>query len=69
MELVEVLGVVVDHPELKFLYIRSRGPQNPKSDKFYHFHNEYGHDTNNCYHLKDEIEMIIQFGHLKEFIY
>ncbi|KAL8534710.1 hypothetical protein ACS0TY_010663 [Phlomoides rotata] len=46
-----------------------RGPVRPKSDKFCHFHNEYGHDTNNCFHLRDEIERMIQASHLKEFIY
>ncbi|KAL8548761.1 hypothetical protein ACS0TY_007865 [Phlomoides rotata] len=45
------------------------GPQRPKSDKFYRFYNDYGHDTNSCYHLKDEIERVIQAGHLKEFVY
>ncbi|KAL8531027.1 hypothetical protein ACS0TY_007876 [Phlomoides rotata] len=45
------------------------GPQRPKSDKFYRFYNNYGHDTNSCYHLKDEIERVIQAGHLKEFVY
>ena len=27
--------------------------------KFYRFHNDYGHDTNECNHLKDEIEFLI----------
>ncbi|GER28437.1 acyl-CoA-binding domain 3, partial [Striga asiatica] len=29
----------------------------------------YGHDTDDCRHLKDEIERLIKAGHLKEFIY
>ncbi|KAL8480756.1 hypothetical protein ACS0TY_027334 [Phlomoides rotata] len=64
-----MLQVVANHPEIKFPYSRSRGPQRPKSDKFCHFHNEYEHDTNNCYHFKDGIERMIQAGYLKEFIY
>ncbi|KAL0310355.1 UNVERIFIED_CONTAM: hypothetical protein Scaly_2935400 [Sesamum calycinum] len=32
------------------------GPQHPQSDKFCRFHNEYGHTTEECRHLKNEIE-------------
>ncbi|KAL0439331.1 UNVERIFIED_CONTAM: hypothetical protein Slati_2416100 [Sesamum latifolium] len=31
-------------------------PQRPKSDKFCRFHNDYGHSTEECRHLKNEIE-------------
>lgn len=41
----------------------------PKLRKFCKFHNEYGHMTDNCNHLKDEIEMMIVVRYLKEFIY
>ncbi|KAL8520813.1 hypothetical protein ACS0TY_011387 [Phlomoides rotata] len=54
----EVLQVAIDHPEIK-----------PKSDKFCHFHNDYRHNTNDCFHLRDEIKRLVQAGHLKEFIY
>ncbi|PIN25778.1 hypothetical protein CDL12_01474 [Handroanthus impetiginosus] len=36
----------------------SQGPTRPKSDKFCKFHNEYGHDTEECMHLRDEIERL-----------
>ncbi|KAL8519187.1 hypothetical protein ACS0TY_010211 [Phlomoides rotata] len=67
MEPTEVLEVVADHPKLKFPYSRSCGPRRPKSNKIYHFRNEYGHDTNNFYQLNDEIERMIQAGNLKKF--
>ncbi|KAL0439060.1 UNVERIFIED_CONTAM: hypothetical protein Slati_2389000, partial [Sesamum latifolium] len=35
-------------------------PQRPKSDKFCRFHNDYGHTTEECRHLKNEIERLIQ---------
>ncbi|KAL8478733.1 hypothetical protein ACS0TY_030567 [Phlomoides rotata] len=54
---------------MKFTYSRSRGSTKPKSDKFYHFHNDYGHNTNDCFQLRDEIKRFIQVGHLKEFVY
>ncbi|XP_073151849.1 uncharacterized protein [Henckelia pumila] len=37
-----------------------QGPRRPKSDKYCDFHNEYGHNTNDCRQLKQEIERIIQ---------
>ncbi|XP_062075472.1 uncharacterized protein LOC133779535 [Humulus lupulus] len=35
--------------------------------KFYQFHNDYGHETNECNHLKEEIEFLIRKNnaHLK----
>ncbi|KAL0453725.1 UNVERIFIED_CONTAM: hypothetical protein Slati_1350600 [Sesamum latifolium] len=38
------------------------GPQRPKSDKFCRFHNDYGHTTEKCRHLKNEIERLVQNG-------
>ncbi|KAL0448850.1 UNVERIFIED_CONTAM: hypothetical protein Slati_1441400 [Sesamum latifolium] len=43
-------------------------PQRPKSDKFCHFHNDYGHTTEECKHLKNEIETLIQNGYLQEYV-
>ncbi|KAL0439136.1 UNVERIFIED_CONTAM: hypothetical protein Slati_2396600 [Sesamum latifolium] len=43
-------------------------PQRPKSDKFCHFHNNYGHTTEECRHLKNEIERLIQNGYLQEYV-
>ncbi|XP_073130804.1 uncharacterized protein [Henckelia pumila] len=37
-----------------------QGPRRPKSDKYCDFHNEYGHLTNDCRQLEQEIERIIQ---------
>ncbi|KAL0439884.1 UNVERIFIED_CONTAM: hypothetical protein Slati_2471400 [Sesamum latifolium] len=42
-------------------------PQRPKSDKFCRFHNDYGHTTEECRHLKNEIEKLIQNGYLQEY--
>ncbi|KAL0427960.1 UNVERIFIED_CONTAM: hypothetical protein Slati_2970800 [Sesamum latifolium] len=43
------------------------GPQRPQSDKFSRFHNDYGHTTEECRHLKNEIERLIQNGYLQEY--
>ncbi|XP_073152141.1 uncharacterized protein [Henckelia pumila] len=37
-----------------------KGPQNRELDKYCHFHNEYGHTTEDCRQLDQEIERIIQ---------
>ncbi|XP_073119774.1 uncharacterized protein [Henckelia pumila] len=37
-----------------------KGPRNRESDKYCHFHNEYGHTTEDCRQLDQEIERIIQ---------
>ncbi|KAL0355483.1 UNVERIFIED_CONTAM: hypothetical protein Sradi_3995200 [Sesamum radiatum] len=43
-------------------------PQRSKSDKFCSFHNDYGHTTEECRHLKNEIERLIQNGYLQEYV-
>ncbi|KAL0420801.1 UNVERIFIED_CONTAM: hypothetical protein Slati_3103000 [Sesamum latifolium] len=43
-------------------------PQRPKSDKFCRFHKNYGHSTEECRHLKNEIERLIQNGYLQEYV-
>ncbi|KAL0416104.1 UNVERIFIED_CONTAM: hypothetical protein Slati_3442300 [Sesamum latifolium] len=44
-------------------------PKRPKSNKFCRFHNDYGHTTDECRHLKNEIERLIQNGYLQEYVY
>ncbi|CAA0811883.1 Unknown protein, partial [Striga hermonthica] len=48
---------------------RNDGPTKPKSNLYCRFHKDYGHNTDDCRHLKDKIERLIKAGHLKEFIY
>ncbi|KAL0401755.1 UNVERIFIED_CONTAM: hypothetical protein Slati_4205400 [Sesamum latifolium] len=43
-------------------------PQRPKSDKFYHFQNDYSHTTDECRHLKNKIERLIQNRYLQEYV-
>ncbi|KAL0434156.1 UNVERIFIED_CONTAM: hypothetical protein Slati_2749900 [Sesamum latifolium] len=39
-----------------------------KSDKYCRFHKDRGHIIEDCYHLKNEIEKLIQMGYLKEYV-
>ncbi|KAL0443541.1 UNVERIFIED_CONTAM: hypothetical protein Slati_2076800 [Sesamum latifolium] len=48
--------------------VMERHAQRPKSDKFCRFHNDYGHSTEECRHLKNEIERLIQNGYLQEYV-
>ncbi|KAL0406539.1 UNVERIFIED_CONTAM: hypothetical protein Slati_3967800 [Sesamum latifolium] len=38
------------------------------SDKYCRFHKDKGHDTEECYQLKDEIERLVCQGYFKELI-
>ncbi|KAK4386181.1 hypothetical protein Sango_2488700 [Sesamum angolense] len=43
-------------------------PKRVKSEKYCRFHRDRGHTTEECHHLKNEIEKLIQCGYLKEYI-
>ncbi|CAA0806554.1 Unknown protein, partial [Striga hermonthica] len=67
----EVLAAIKEKLESKkvtWTATRFEGLTKPRSNKYCRFHREYGHNTNDCRHLKDEIERLIRAGHLKEFV-
>ena len=43
-------------------------PATRDNTKYYEFHRDYGHRTNNCIQLKREIEYLIQRGYLRRFV-
>ncbi|KAL0319057.1 UNVERIFIED_CONTAM: hypothetical protein Sangu_2061900 [Sesamum angustifolium] len=43
-------------------------PKRVKSEKYCRFHRDRGHTTEECHHLMNEIEKLIQHGYLKEYI-
>ncbi|XP_077249460.1 uncharacterized protein LOC143888968 [Tasmannia lanceolata] len=45
----------------------SKGNKRDKS-KYCRFHKDHGHDTDECKHLKDEIELLIQREYLKKYV-
>ncbi|CAA0837942.1 Unknown protein, partial [Striga hermonthica] len=56
----------IDGKEVTWTRSRFEGPTQPKSRRYCRFHKDYGHTTEDCRHLKDEIERLIRAGHLKE---
>ncbi|CAA0805859.1 Unknown protein, partial [Striga hermonthica] len=67
----EVLAAIeekLESREVTWPATRFEGPTKPRSNKYCRFHRDYGHNTEDCRHLKDEIERLIQGGHLKDFV-
>ncbi|GMN32381.1 hypothetical protein TIFTF001_044686 [Ficus carica] len=55
-------GLLRDPPPLRA--DRARRNQN----KYCNFHKDVGHDTKDCIQLRDQIELLIRNGHLREFV-
>ncbi|XP_024043205.1 uncharacterized protein LOC127899388 [Citrus sinensis] len=66
-------------PEKFFYHIRDTGmlrppkpirkyPNMKRSLKYCEFHEDFGHSTAECFHLREEIESLILSGYLKEFM-
>ncbi|XP_058102301.1 uncharacterized protein LOC131246331 [Magnolia sinica] len=47
--------------------LQSNSHRRSKS-KYLHFHREHGHNTSDCYNLKQEIERLIREGHHAEYV-
>lgn len=43
------------------------GPKQRSKDKFCYFHEYYGHDTEECWNLKSDIEELVGSGPLKKY--
>ncbi|XP_012833073.1 PREDICTED: uncharacterized protein LOC105953937 [Erythranthe guttata] len=65
----EILMAIENHPKLKWPRTYSDVPKkNPVAGSFCRFHNDYGHTTNECQHLRDEIERLIRAKNFPEFV-
>ncbi|CAA0833368.1 Unknown protein, partial [Striga hermonthica] len=67
--ILEVMEREIHDNVVRWPKTRKDGPTRLKSNLYCRFHKDYGHNTDDCRHLKDEIERLIKAGHLKEFIY
>ena len=53
---------------LTFLDKLKGDPNKRSKDKYYRFHHDHGHDSSNCYDLKQQIEALIKQGKLQRFV-
>ena len=64
----QVLIQIKDEGALKFPGKLKGDPSKRSRDKYCRFHRDYGHDTFECYDLKQQIKAIIRQGKLQKFI-
>ncbi|XP_030923261.1 uncharacterized protein LOC115950151 [Quercus lobata] len=63
-----VLMQIKDDPSLKWPEKMKGDPNKRNKNKYCHFHRDHGHDTNECYNLKQQIENFIRQGKLRHFV-
>ena len=64
----QVLMQIKDEGALNFLGKLKGDPNKRPRDKYCRFHRDHGHDTANCYDLKQQIEALIRQGKLQRFV-
>ncbi|XP_012852335.1 PREDICTED: uncharacterized protein LOC105971944 [Erythranthe guttata] len=65
----EILLAIENNPKLKWPRTYAEAPKrSPTLGSFCRFHNDYGHTTNECQHLRDKIERLIRAKNLPEFV-
>ena len=64
----QVLMQIKDDPSLKWLEKMKGDPNKRNKNKYCRFHRNHGHDTDECYDLKQQIENLIRQGKLRHFV-
>ena len=59
---------IKDEEALTFPSKLKRDPSKRSRDKYCCFHRDHGHDTADCYDLKQQIEALIRQGKLQRFV-
>ena len=59
---------IKDNPSLKWLEKMKGDPNKSNRNKYYHFHRDHGHDTDECFDLKQQIENLIRQRKLRNFL-
>ena len=60
----KILMQIKDEPDLKWPKPLSTSSRKCDPKKYYHFHKDHGHYTDDCCDLKEQIEELIQQGKL-----
>nr|XP_023919278.1 uncharacterized protein LOC112030850 [Quercus suber] len=64
----QVLMQIMDDPSLKWPENMKGDPNKGNKNKYCGFHRDHGHDTDECFDLKQQIENLIRQGKLRHFI-
>ena len=64
----QVLMQIKDEGALTFPRKLKGDPNKRSRDKYCQFHRDHGHDTADCYYLKQQIETLIKQGKLQKFV-
>ena len=64
----QVLMQIKDEGSLTFLGKLKSDPTKRSRNKYCRFHRDHGHDTADCYDLKQQIEALIREGKLQKFV-
>ena len=64
----QVLMQIKDEGALRFPSKLKGDPSKRSKDKYCRFHRDHGHDTSECYDLKQQMEALIRQGKLQRFI-
>ena len=64
----QVLMQIKDDPSLKWPEKMKGDPNKRNKNKYFRFHRDHGHDTDDCYDLKQQIENLIRQGKLRHFV-
>ncbi|XP_030931044.1 uncharacterized protein LOC115956922 [Quercus lobata] len=64
----QVLMQIKDDPSLKWPEKMKGDPNKRNKNKYYRFHRDHGHDTDECYDLKQQIENLIRQGKFRHFV-
>ena len=59
---------IKDDPSLKWLEKMKGDPNKRNRNKYCRFHRDHGHDTDECFDLKQQIENLIRQGKLRNFL-
>ena len=64
----QVLMQIKDDPSLKWPEKMKGDPNKRNQNKYCRFHRDHGHDTDECFDLKQQIEYLIRQGKLRNFL-